>query len=81
MAVEKLSDVANAAVSEFERFGGGEEATLSFVEGREGKLHSLLGRNGIRRKHGGIQPKEEKSFSRPPSLQQNSRAKKAKWDS
>ena len=60
MAVEKLSNVADAAVSEFERFGGGEEPTLSFVEGREGELHGLFDRNGVWRKHDGIQPKGRK---------------------
>jgi hypothetical protein len=81
MAVEKLSDVADAAVSEFERFGGGVKATLSFVEGREGELHGLLNGNGVWRKHGASCSKEENSFSRTPSLQPNSHAKKAKWDS
>lgn len=57
MAVEKLGDVTNAAVSEFERFGGGEEPTLSFVEGREGELHDLLDRSGVWRQHEGILPK------------------------
>lgn len=57
MAVEKLSDVADAAVSEFERFGGGEEPTLSFVEQRESELHGLLDRSEVWRKHEGILPK------------------------
>ena len=57
MAAEKLSDIANTAVSEFESFGGGIEAALSFVQGREGELHGLLDRSGVWRKHEGILPK------------------------
>jgi hypothetical protein len=57
MAVEKLSNVADAAVSELERFGGGEETTLPFVERREGELQGLLDRSGVWRKHEGILPK------------------------
>jgi hypothetical protein len=57
MAVEKLGDVTNAAVSESERFGGGEEPTLSLVEGREGELHGLFDWGGVWRKHQGILPK------------------------
>ena len=57
MAVEKQSNIADAAVSEFERFGGGVKSALSFIEGSEGKLHGLLDRSGVRRKHDGIQPK------------------------
>jgi hypothetical protein len=56
MAVEELSYVADAAVSEFERFGGGVKAALSFVEGREGKPHGLLDGSGVWRKHDGVQP-------------------------
>ena len=57
MAVEELSNVADAAVSEFERFGGGVKAALSFIEGRESKLHGLLDGRGVWRKHDGVQPK------------------------
>jgi hypothetical protein len=57
MAIEKLSNVADAAVSEFERFGGGVKAPLSLVEGREGELHGLFDRSGVWRKHEGILPK------------------------
>jgi hypothetical protein len=60
MAVEKLSNVADAAVSEFERLGGGIKATLSFVEGRESDLHGLLDRTGVWCKHGGILPSGRK---------------------
>ena len=57
MAVEKLSDVADAAVSEFDGLGGGIKAALSFVEGRKSELHGTLDRKGVWRKHDGIQPK------------------------
>ena len=57
MAVEKLSDVDNTAVSEFDGLGRGIKATLSFVEGRKAELHGMLNRSGVWRKHGGIQPK------------------------
>ena len=57
MTVEKLSNVADAAVSEFDRFGCGKEPTLSFVEGREGDLHGLFDRSWVWRNHKGILPK------------------------
>ena len=57
MAVEKLSEVANPAMSKFDRFGGGIKATLSFVQGTEGQPHGLLDRSGIGCKHDGSQPK------------------------
>jgi hypothetical protein len=63
VAVEKLSNVADAAVTEFERFGGGVKSALSFVEGSEGKLHGLLDRSGVWRKHDGIQPKGKEILS------------------
>jgi hypothetical protein len=56
MAVEEPSNVADAAVPELERFGGCVKPSLSFVEGREGKLHGLLNRSGVGSQHGGIQP-------------------------
>jgi hypothetical protein len=58
MAVKELGDIADAAVSDFERLGGGVKATLPFVEGREGEEHGPLDSSGVRRKHGGILPKE-----------------------
>ena len=58
MAVKKLSNVANTAMSKFERLGGCVNPALALVEGRECKLHRLLDRRVVRSKHEGILPWE-----------------------
>jgi len=66
MAVEKLSDVAYATVTEFESLRGRVESSLSFIEGRKGPLHGLFDRHRIWRKHEGIQPRGGEILFQPP---------------
>jgi len=83
MTIEEMSDVGNAAMSEFE-FEGlrcGKKTTLVFVQSGKGVTHRLLHRPRILGNHHGFLPKAEKSFSGPPRLPTKPRAKKAKCDS
>ena len=80
MAIEKSSDVSNAAVSEFERFVGSVESPLTFVERSESNEHGLLDSSGVERRHDGLLARENQ-LPELPSLPTCFRAKNAKWDS
>jgi hypothetical protein len=59
MTIEELSDVGNAAMSEFEGLRCGKQTTLAFVEGGKGETHRLLHRSRILGDHRGVPPRVE----------------------
>jgi len=77
MTIEELSDVDNAAMSEFEGLRRGKQTALAFVESGKGVTHRLLHRLWILGAHHGLLPKAENSFSGSPSLPTKPRAKNA----
>jgi hypothetical protein len=81
MTVEELSDVGNAAMSEFEGLRCGKQTTLAFVQSGKGVTHRLLHLPRILGDHRGFLPKAEKSFSKLLRLPTKPRATKAKCDS
>jgi hypothetical protein len=81
MTIQQLSDVDNAAVTEFEGLRCGKQATLTFVESGKGIAHRLLHRPGILGHHHGFLPRTEKSLSTLPRLPVKLHAKKAECDS
>ena len=82
MTAEQLSDVGDAAASEFECLVGSVQPALTLVERFKCEQHRLLDRGGIGPEHDGILPRDNDTRQiELPSLTPKSYAKKAKWDS
>ena len=71
MTIEELSDVGNAAMSEFEGLRCGKQTTLAFVQSGKGVTHRLLHRPRIPGNHRGFLPKAENPFPDRPDYQPN----------
>src|SRR5208337_2284852 len=67
----ELSDVSNAAMSEFEGLRCGKKTTLVFVQSGKGVTHCLLHRPGILGDHRGLLPKAENPFPDRPDYHPN----------
>jgi hypothetical protein len=81
VAIEELSDVSNAAVSELAGFGRCIESTVAFAEGMKNLLHGPFDIGRILGEHGGILPVFPGFLCRCRRLPCKCRAKKAKWGS
>jgi hypothetical protein len=71
MTIEELSDVGNAAMSEFEGLRCGKQTTLAFVQSGKGVTHHLLHRPGILGDHRGFLPKAKNPFPDRPDYHPN----------
>src|SRR6202795_2563635 len=71
VTIKELSDVGNAAVSQFEGLRCGKETTLAFVQGGKGETHRLLHRPGIIGDHRGFPTKTENPSPNRPDYQPN----------
>ena len=71
MTIEELSDVSNAAMSEFEGLRCGKKTTLVFVQSGKGVTHCLLHRPRILGDHRGLLPKAENPFPDRPDYHPN----------
>ena len=66
MAIEKSSDIGDAAMSKFESLIGGVESPLTFIERSIGNKHRLFHGDRVRDRHDGFLPDEKiRSQSRP----------------
>jgi hypothetical protein len=81
VAGKQLSDVSNAAVSEFERFDCGINPTVAFAERMEYLLHRALEIERVGDNHGGVLPALPRFLLKCRRLPLNSRAKNPKWGS
>ena len=71
MTIEELSDVGNAAMSEFEGLRGGEQTALAFVQSGKGVTHRLLHRPRILGNHRGFLPRAKNPCLGHPDYRPN----------
>ena len=81
MTIKELSDVGNAAMSEFEGLRCGKQTTLAFVQRGKGEPHRLLHRPRILGNHRGSLPEAENPLPGRLRLPDKPRAKEGKCDS
>jgi len=81
VAVEELSDVADAAVSKLAGFDRRVETTIAFAQRTKHVQHGSFDIERIVREHGGILPVFPTLLRRCRRLPSRSHAKNAKWGS